>query len=110
MEPEMADEIMALVFRNLANRNLDENYTGILLYALKDGASIAFANRLHTQSENVDCCIEISVHSQTTFRAAMDSFREIFFDYHTTPRTHLRSVLGINQDNLGASICCFALG
>ena len=52
---------------------------------LKDGASIAFANRLHPQSENVDCCIEISVHSQATFQAAMDSFREIFFDYHATP-------------------------
>jgi len=57
------------------------------LPALKDGASIAFANRLHPQSENVDCCIEISVHSQATFRAVMDSFREIFFDYHCTSRS-----------------------
>jgi hypothetical protein len=43
---------------------LKENYTGILLYALKDGASTAFAKRLHPQSQNVYRCIEISAHGQ----------------------------------------------
>jgi hypothetical protein len=75
---------------------------------LKVGASIAFANRLHPLSENVDCCIEISVRRQATFRAAMDSFREIFFDRHAAPGTHLRKVLGINQEKLRAGVFCFA--
>ena len=33
-----------------------------ILPALKDGASIAFAKRLHPQSQNVDRSIEISIH------------------------------------------------
>ncbi len=56
-----------------------------MLPALKDGASIAFAKRLHPQSQNVYRCIEISIHRQATFRAAMDSLREIFFHYQSGP-------------------------
>ena len=37
MELEMAYEILTRAFLGPANRNLEGNYTGILLYALKDG-------------------------------------------------------------------------
>ena len=67
------------------------------------------AQRLQSQSHNIDRRVLVAVHHQPTMRAGMDSIREGLFDDHATSGTHLRRIPGIHQDHTRTSLLRFVL-
>gem|GEM_PF-3008850 len=68
------------------------------------------AQRLQSQSHNIDRRVLVSIHHQPTMWAGMYPIRECFCDDHSTSGAPLRCIPGIHQDHTGASFFRFDPG
>ena len=66
--------------------------------------------RLETTMQDVDRCIYISIHHQSTVRAGMRAVAQRFSNQFTAAGTHLRRIAGVYENDTPASFFRFADG